>query len=165
MLAIACCFRPVLRNAGLLFMRWTYLAAAGALAAGIVLFHQLPANAGKDAPAAGNWRAEIAMDDGEPEEVSSQSPEALRAKLEPDDPVAVLEAIGYALAEVGDGATYVWRRTDGPLTGNIRMVSTFRGEGGAVCRKFTTTLFIGDAVTPADSTACRDTDGHWVIGG
>jgi len=158
MLAIGCCFRPVLRKSGLLFMRWTSYAAAGALAAGIVLFHQLPANADK------GWQAQVAMDDGEPEEVSPQSPEALRAKLEPDDPVAVLEAIGYALAEVGDGSTYVWRRTDGPLTGNVRMVSTFRGEGGAVCRKFTATIILGDEVRPTDSTACRDDGGHWVIG-
>jgi hypothetical protein len=146
-------------------MRWTSLCAAGLFAAGIVLFHQTAANSASKAKSDPDWRAQVAMDDGEPEEVSPQSFEALRAKLEPDDPIAVLEAIGYALAEVGDGSTYVWHRTDGPLMGNVRMVGTFRGDDGAVCRRLAVTLVLGNVTRPADISACRDAGGNWVLGG
>jgi len=146
-------------------MRWTSVAVAGLLAAGLVVFDQLPANSAGGAKPEQPWRAQIAMNDGEPEEVAPNSFEALRAKLEPDDPVAVLEAIGYALAEVGDGSTYVWRRTDGPLMGNVRITGTYRSQAGAVCRKLALTLILGDLVRPADTFACRDADGHWVLGG
>ena len=150
-------------------MRWSSLFAAGLLAVGIVLSLQPAANSADEPAQAGGpaqgWTAEVALDDGEPTEVSPQSFEALRAKLEPDDPVAVLEAIGYALAEVGDGATYIWHRTDGPLMGNVRMTGSFRGAGGAVCRRFTLTLVLGDMARPADAIACRDADGQWQLGG
>ena len=146
-------------------MRWISLSAAGLLAAGLVLFLQSAANSADAAKPGDGWQAEVAMDDGEPQEVSPQSFEALRAKLEPDDPVAVLEAIGFALAEVGDGSTYIWHRIDGPLMGNVRMVSTYRGNDGAVCRNLSVTLTLGKVSRPPTSaTACRDADGNWVLG-
>ena len=146
-------------------MRWSSWFAAGLLAAGIVLALQPAAHSAGAFDGTRGWRAEVVLDDGEPTEVSPQSFEALRAKLEPDDPVAVLEAIGYALAEVGDGAIYVWHRTDGPLMGNVRMTSSFRGEDGAICRRLTLTLVLGNITRPAEATACRDADGHWQLGG
>lgn len=144
-------------------MRRSSLFAAGLLAAGLALFQQLPANSAAKSKLDPDWSAKIAMDDGEPQEVAPQSFEALRAKLAPDDPAAVLEAIGYALAQVGDGSSYVWHRTDGPLMGNVRIVSSFRDETGAVCRKLALTLILGDLVRPSEATACRDSGGHWVL--
>ena len=146
-------------------MRWSSLLASGLLAADLVLSLQPAANSAGRRNISDGWHADVAMDDGEPTEVSPQSFDALRAKLEPNDPVAVLEAIGYALAEVGDGATYVWHRTDGPLMGNVRMERSFRGDGGAICRKLSLTVILGDVSRPAEATACRDADGHWVLGG
>jgi len=146
-------------------MRWSSLFAASLLAAGIVVLQQpLAYSAGGVKPPAA-WSAEVVLDDGAPEEVAPQSFEALRARLEPDDPVAVLEAVGYALAEVGDGETYVWHRTDGALMGNVHIVGTFRGGDGAVCRKLNLTLILGDMTRPATATACRDAGGHWALGG
>jgi len=146
-------------------MRLTSLCAAGLLAAGIVVLQQTAANSAGEADAGAGWAAEVTMDDGAPREVTPESFEALRAKLEPDDPLAVLEAVGYALAEVGDGSTYIWHRTDGPLMGHVHMISTFRGDAGAVCRRLAVTLMLGQTFRPANAVACRDGDGKWVLGG
>jgi hypothetical protein len=150
-------------------MRWTSLCAASLLAAGIVLFQQSAANSANNVPPEpqgdAGWTAEVAMDDGAPREVAPQSFEALRAKLEPDDPLAVLEAIGFALAEVGDGSAYVWHRLQGPLMGNVRMIGTYRDTDGSVCRRMAVTLVLGPASRPANAVACRDAQGQWVLGG
>ena len=146
-------------------MRWYSWIAAGLLAAGLIFGIQLPANSASKSDAAKGWRAEVALEDGAPREILPQSFEALRAKLAPDDPVAVLEAVGYALNEVADGATYVWHRTDGPLMGNVRMAAAYRSEAGAICRRMTLTLILGDTVRPASLSACRDSGGEWVVGG
>ena len=139
-------------------MRWYSWIAAGLLAAGLVLGIQPAANSA-------SWHAEVAMDDGEPIEVPPNSFDALRAKLAPDDPVAVLQAVGFALNEVGDGATYVWHRMDGPLMGNVRLAGTFHDSSGAVCRRMTLTIILGDVARPVDLTACRDAGGQWELGG
>jgi len=146
-------------------MRWSSLLVAGLFAVGIVLFDQLPAHSAGATKPDPSWQAVVAMDDGEPEEILPQSFEALRAKLTPSDPLAVLQAIGFALAEVGDGATYVWHRTDGPLMGNVRMVASFRRDDGSLCRKFALTLILGEVARPVAITACRDAGGQWVLGG
>lgn len=134
--------------------------AAVLLAAGCVLAIQpnaYSANAGDGA----TWTTEVAAADPP----TASAFEALRSKLGPDDPVAVLEAVGYALDQVGDGATYVWHRMDGPLQGAVKPTASFRDETGAVCRRLGVTLTLGDVSRWANVVACRDAGGQWVIGG
>ena len=96
---------------------------------------------------------------------SSGALAALRAKLGPDDPIAVLEAVGYTLDQLADGATYVWHRTDGALQGAIRPIASFRNDAGAVCRRLSVTLTLGDTSRWTDTVACREPAGRWVLGG
>ena len=55
-------------------------------------------------------------------------------KLDEKDEIAALERIQYALSEVGDGKTYVWRRWHGRLSGIVQPTASFKDTGGKVCR-------------------------------
>ena len=146
-------------------MRWYSWIAAGLLATALIFGIQPAANSATTGATVKGWQAEVTPKAGAAIKAVPDASGSLAAKLEPDDPLAVLEAVGYALNEVGDGATYVWHRTDGPLAGNVRMAKSYRGEVGAICRKLTVTLILGKAVRPASFTACRDAGGQWVLGG
>ena len=139
-------------------MRLSSWLAALLLAAAIMLFWQPAANS------ADAWQADVAAGDPAADPTPDSS-ETLQAGVTPDDPVAVLEAVDYALKEVGDGATYVWHRTDGPLQGAIRPYASFLDDSGAVCRRLSVTLTFGATTRWTDATACREPAGRWVIGG
>jgi len=132
-------------------MRMSSWIAAVALGAAVAVFWQPAANAGE----AGSWQADVIAAPVEP----------LSAKLTPDDPVALLEAMRYALDEVADGATYVWRRVDAPLQGAVRPVASFLDDSGAVCRRISVTLTFEGASRWTDAVACREKSGRWVISG
>ena len=55
-------------------------------------------------------------------------------KLDVRDEIAALERIQYALSEVGDGSTYVWRRWHGRLSGVVHPTVSFKDDSGKVCR-------------------------------
>lgn len=141
-------------------MRWSSMFAAVLLAAGCVLILQPSAHSANTDDASG-WTTEVAA----AEPLAASAFEALRSKLGPDDPIAVLEAVGYALDQVGDGATYVWHRMDGPLQGAVKPTASFRDESGAVCRRLGVTLTLGEVSRWANVVACRDAGGQWAIGG
>src|SRR5262245_34904512 len=58
-----------------------------------------------------------------PEQAPSPAPRPRFADhsqdLDDSDEIAALDAIGVALSEVGDGASYVWHRSNGRLSGVI----------------------------------------------
>ena len=141
-------------------MRWPSMFAAVLLASGCVLFLQPNAYSASTSDSA-SWTTEVAAADPPTGSVF----DVLASKLGPDDPVAVLEAVGYALDQVGDGATYVWHRMDGPLQGAVKPTESFRDESGEVCRRLGITLTLGDVSRWANVVACRDAGGQWVIGG
>ena len=51
-------------------------------------------------------------------------------ELDEKDEIAALERIQYALSEVGDGKTYVWRRWHGRLSGIVQPTASFKDTGG-----------------------------------
>jgi surface antigen len=136
-------------------MRFTSWIAALALAAAISLFWQPAANSAET----GTWQTDVAADP------APDGGQPLSAKLTDDDPVALLEAMRYALDEVADGATYLWHRVDAPLKGAVRPIASFRNESGAVCRRLSVTLTFEAATRWTDAVACREDGGRWVIGG
>lgn len=125
------------------------------LATAATLFWQPAANSAET----GGWQTDVVTD------AAPNASGPLSAKLTPDDPVAVLEAMRYALDEVADGATYVWHRVGAPLEGAVRPVASFRDDSGAVCRRLSVTLTLAGASRWTDAVACRDEGGRWVIGG
>ena len=78
---------------------------------------------------------------------------------------ATLEAIRFALTEVADGATYVWRRQSGPLHGIVRPTSSFRDDQGRVCRHIVLGVAIGATRRKVEGIACRARTGRWTLSG
>jgi surface antigen len=139
-------------------MRWTSWVAPFVIAIACSLLWQPAANSAAADQADDPWTADAILD-------ASSEADAMHAKLTPDDPVAVLEAIDFALKEVADGATYVWHRTDGVLRGTIRPFASFRDPSGDICRHMSLTVAVGAASRWTEATACREATGRWVIGG
>lgn len=89
----------------------------------------------------------------------------LKSTLDDTDAVAALEAVQLALTEVGDGATYVWHRKHGRLSGAIQPTSSFKDGSGHVCRHIVMALTSGSYSRKAEGIACRQRDGVWVLEG
>jgi hypothetical protein len=87
------------------------------------------------------------------------------AFLDENDEIAALEAIRVALSEVGDGDTYVWRRTHGRLSGVVQPTASFKDRGGRVCRHILLIMTIGTASGRAEGIACRLANGRWQLDG
>jgi hypothetical protein len=86
-------------------------------------------------------------------------------KLDETDEIAALERIQYALSEVGDGATYVWRRWHGGLAGVLHPTASFKDPSGRVCRHLVVLLTTGELTRKMESIACRLPSGRWQLDG
>lgn len=89
----------------------------------------------------------------------------LKSTLDDTDAVATLEAVQMALTEVGDGATYVWHRRHGRLSGAIQPTSSFKDSGGMICRHLVLALTSGSYSRKAEGIACRQRNGVWYLEG
>jgi len=87
------------------------------------------------------------------------------AHLDENDEIAALEAIRVALTEVGDGATYVWYRQHGRLSGIVQPTASFKDLAGRVCRHILLIMTVGSAKGRAEGIACRLGDGRWQLNG
>jgi surface antigen len=85
--------------------------------------------------------------------------------LDAGDEIATLEAIRVALSEVGDGATFVWHRNNGRLSGIVRPTASFKDASGRVCRHIVLVLTAGLRTARAEGVACRSDDGRWQLEG
>jgi surface antigen len=85
--------------------------------------------------------------------------------LDANDEIAALERIQYALSEVGDGATYVWRRWHGRLAGVIHPTASFKDDSGKVCRHIVVLLATGKRTSKQEGIACRLPSGRWQLDG
>lgn len=86
-------------------------------------------------------------------------------KLDVKDEIAALERIQYALSEVGDGSTYVWRRWHGRLSGVIHPTTSFKDKSGKVCRHLVVLLTTGKRTSKMEGIACRLASGRWRLDG
>jgi hypothetical protein len=86
-------------------------------------------------------------------------------KLDESDEIAALERIQYALSEVGDGATYVWRRWHGGLAGVLHPTTSFKDPSGKVCRHLLMLLTTGKLTRKMEGIACRLPSGRWQLEG
>ena len=89
----------------------------------------------------------------------------LRSRLNDGDRIAALRALHYALREVPDGTTFVWRRQKSPLKGFVRPTAAFRNADGLVCRHIIYGLAVASYVKRIEGIACRGSDGVWTISG
>lgn len=125
--------------------------------------HEAPAPSAPTAPDSDAWAAgtTVITPDG-----TELLPAAGPAKvLGLADKRATLEAIRFALTEVADGATYVWRRQSGPLKGIVRPTSSFRDGTGRVCRHLVLGVSLGRLKRKIEGIACREGTGRWSLSG
>lgn len=92
-------------------------------------------------------------------------PRADAAPLDKGDEIAALASVQHALSTVGDGSTYVWRRSNGRLSGVVQPTSSFRDDDGAVCRHLILLLTTGQKTRKVEGIACRREHGVWSLDG
>jgi hypothetical protein len=92
-------------------------------------------------------------------------PIAPRHELDIADEIAALERIQFALSEVGDGTTYVWRRWHGRLAGVVHPTVSFKDRSGKVCRHLLVLLTTGKRTSKMEGVACRLPNGRWQLEG
>ena len=85
--------------------------------------------------------------------------------LDVSDEAATLEAVHLALSELGDGASYVWHRRGGRLSGVINPTTSFKDREGRVCRHLVMTLTAGPHTARTEGVACRMADKSWRLEG
>lgn len=86
-------------------------------------------------------------------------------KLDANDEIAALERIQYALSEIGDGNTYVWRRWHGRLAGVLHPTASFKDRSGKVCRHLVVLMTTGPRTKKMEGIACRLPTGRWQLQG
>ena len=86
-------------------------------------------------------------------------------KLDEKDEIAALERIQYALSEVSDGKTYVWRRWHGRLSGIVQPTASFKDGNGKVCRHLIVLMTSGTNTKKQEGIACRLPSGRWQLDG
>lgn len=89
----------------------------------------------------------------------------MRRPLDARDEIAALESVHLALAEVGDGSSYVWHRYDGRLSGVVTPTASFRDSDGNVCRHLIVILSAGTHSKRTEGVACRLDSGRWQLQG
>ena len=89
----------------------------------------------------------------------------LQHELDEGDEIAALESVQLALSKVGDGASYVWHRSNGRLSGLVQPTSSFRDDKGRICRHLILMLTTGDRTDKTEGIACRADNGLWQLEG
>ncbi len=85
--------------------------------------------------------------------------------LDSTDKIATLEAVHLALSQLGDGASYVWHRRNGRISGVISPTVSFKDAQGRVCRHIIMTLTAGTNTARTEGVACRMADKSWRLEG
>jgi surface antigen len=85
--------------------------------------------------------------------------------LDETDEIAALESVQFALSEVGDGASYIWHRNNGRLSGMVQPVTSFKDGQGQICRHVVVILTSGSNSKKTEGVACRLTTGQWKLEG
>jgi len=85
--------------------------------------------------------------------------------LDETDEIAALESVQFALSEVGDGASYIWHRNNGRLSGLVQPLTSFKDQQGQVCRHVVVILTAGSNSKKAEGVACRANSGQWKLEG
>lgn len=89
----------------------------------------------------------------------------MRPVLDASDEIATLEAVHFALSQIGDGSSYVWHRRNGRLSGIVHPTTSFKDMTGKVCRHIVLELSSGDFARRTEGIACRLHTGVWQLEG
>lgn len=86
-------------------------------------------------------------------------------RLDESDEIAALESIQVGLSRMDDGTPFVWKRSNGRLSGIVRPTSSFRNAAGSLCRHVVVLLTTGYRTRTAEGVACRSANRRWVLEG
>ena len=81
------------------------------------------------------------------------------------DEMAALTSVQHALSSVADGATYVWHRHNGRISGLVKPTSSFKSGEGAICRHVIVLMTSGQLTKKTEGVACRGPNGVWSLDG
>lgn len=90
---------------------------------------------------------------------------AIEPELDESDEIATLENVHLALTKVSDGASYVFHRSNGRLSGLVQPTASFRNSKGDICRHLVLLLTTGDKTNKTEGVACRGEHGVWRLEG
>lgn len=85
--------------------------------------------------------------------------------LDEADEIAALESIQVGLSRMDDGSPFVWKRSNGRLSGIVRPTNSFRNASGSLCRHVVVLLTTGYKTRTAEGVACRSPNRRWVLEG
>jgi surface antigen len=85
--------------------------------------------------------------------------------LDAGDEMAALSSVQHALSATADGATYIWHRNNGRLSGLVKPTSSFKNVNGSICRHVVVMMTTGNKTRKAEGVACRDANGVWTLEG
>lgn len=97
--------------------------------------------------------------------IADRQPAIRKIVLDETDQFAALESIQFALTEVGDGASYIWHRNNGRLSGMVQPTGSFKASSGEVCRHVLVMLTSGTRSKKTEGVACRLPSGQWRLEG
>ena len=86
-------------------------------------------------------------------------------RLDEADEIAALESVQVGLSRMDDGEPFVWRRSNGKLSGIVRPTVSFRNAKGDLCRHVVVLLTTGFKTSTREGIACRATNRRWVLEG
>lgn len=137
--------------------------AAFALVAAVIIAPELAA---ADPPPSSGSASECA-DGGLDKETLWPRPSlaGVPLRLDDADERAALESVQKALTEAGDGATYVWHRAHGRLSGFVQPTRSFKDTDGKICRHIVVVLSSGTHTKQTEGIACRLASGLWQLDG
>lgn len=85
--------------------------------------------------------------------------------LDASDRMAALSSVQHALSRNADGATYVWHRNNGRLSGLVKTTTSFKNAEGSICRHLVVMLTTGAKTQKTEGVACRGDHGVWILEG
>ena len=85
--------------------------------------------------------------------------------LNSGDEIAALSSVQHALSATADGATYVWHRNNGRISGLVRPTSSFKNVEGGICRHVIVMMTTGEKTRKTEGVACRQDNGVWNLEG
>lgn len=141
---------------------YVLVAAMGAaLAAGILLLDN-PAFGAEAAPSAG---PNCSCSGEHRKETRPSFAELTDRRLDEADEIAALESIQVGLSRMDDGEPFVWRRSNGKLSGIVRPTVSFRNAKRDLCRHVVVLLTTGFKTRTLEGIACRAANRRWVLEG
>jgi hypothetical protein len=141
---------------------YVLVAALGIALAASILLLEGPAF-GADASPAAEPRCSCSSDPAKSTRPSFA--ELTDRRLDEADEIAALESIQVGLSRMDDGEPFVWRRSNGKLSGIVRPTVSFRNAKGDLCRHVVVLLTTGFKTSTREGIACRATNRRWVLEG